>query len=107
MTPRNCLASKRILKAMNILGWIVAAVCLGVFVWLFVPSRKKTSDRASEETASDPSFSIGVTTGLLGGDIEDAAVARYAVSRREKPTDTDIVTASAISVSSEAGDTQP
>ncbi|MCA8970946.1 MAG: hypothetical protein KDC95_14215 [Planctomycetes bacterium] len=71
---------------------VIAIVALAVFLYLLIPSRsRRRQERAASGTASQASSStrgrsseMGFGTGLMGGDIDDAAVARYALSRTPK-----------------------
>lgn len=58
---------------------ILGIAALGIFVWLLWPG-------ASADEIIDPSDSrqIGVLIGMTGGDIADAAVARFALQRFEE-----------------------
>lgn len=60
---------------------------LAIFAWLLWPSRSKPSANGSGSRPGvrpDDSATMGAGTGLMGGDIEDAAVSRYALSRTPK-----------------------
>lgn len=71
---------------------ILATVALALFIWLLLPESKSRSSATGTEQRSaqvrseggDHSLKVGVGTGVMGGDIEDAAVARYALSRTPK-----------------------
>ena len=65
---------------------LVAVFAVGVLIWLLVPS---SSPSASEERGGellDPSDSrqIGMLVGMTGGNITDAAAARFALQRFEQ-----------------------
>lgn len=80
---------------------IVGIAAVGVLVWLVWPNpstERSPADLAEGELldASD-SQQMGLLAGLTDGDIEDAAVMRYALQRFEeihghKPTTRDIAT---------------
>ena len=62
---------------------------IGFFLWLIWPckagrpaSSREGSDTETAESAN--SSTIGIGTGLLGGDIEDAAISRFALGRTPK-----------------------
>lgn len=60
---------------------------LAIFLWLlFSRGGDASLQRGGSTGAGRPeqSLEIGVGTGLMGGDIEDAAIARYALSRTPK-----------------------
>jgi uncharacterized membrane protein YeiH len=59
---------------------VVAVVCVGVFVYLMVPSVK---GRDAPLDPTDPR-TLGMLVGMTGGSIADAAVARYALKRFEQ-----------------------
>ncbi len=62
---------------------LIGVVCLVVFIWIFfVPSKKPWT--ASEIAKAEESHMIGVLVGAMGGDITQAAVARYALERFEQ-----------------------
>ncbi|MCB9890788.1 MAG: hypothetical protein H6832_02530 [Planctomycetes bacterium] len=71
---------------------VIAIVALAAFVYLLIPARGRRKQRGSptDNTAQASrstrgrSSEMGFGTGLLGGDIDDAAVARYALSRSPK-----------------------
>ena len=73
----------------------IAIGALVLFIWMLMPSRPKTTRSGTgairrQSSNADHSLQVGVGTGILGGDIEDAAVARYALSRTPKdPNSTD------------------
>jgi hypothetical protein len=76
---------------------IVVVACLMLFVWMMLTGPKLDAGRGKEDSAMerDRSKLIGVLTGMTGGSIEDAAVARYALQRFEdhygrKATDEDL-----------------
>ncbi|MEM7516622.1 MAG: hypothetical protein AAF368_06840 [Planctomycetota bacterium] len=66
---------------------LLALGALALFVWLLIPSRRPSGEPPVDSPGEDAGASIGVGTGLMGGDIEDAAVARYALSRTPKDPD--------------------
>jgi hypothetical protein len=87
--------------------WVVVVVALLVawVVWGIIPSRKSQSPDRFKKVLAERDYETGVVVGLLGGDIQDAAVARYAQSRREADGHTttleDVVISSAVSVNTE------
>ncbi len=64
---------------------------VGFFVWLLMPSRgtaaAEAQARAAREEDGATAAQMGVGTGLAGGGIEDAAIARYALSRTPRDPD--------------------
>jgi hypothetical protein len=66
-------------------AFVIGAATLGVFIWLMIPSSTPRTLGEGEELI-DPSDSrqIGMLMGLAGGDVTDAAVARYALERFEQ-----------------------
>lgn len=69
----------------------IAIAAVGFFLWLLImpsgDSRKTRASRRSRSEASsrpDQSADVGFGTGVMGGDFEDAAVTRYALSRTKK-----------------------
>lgn len=64
---------------------LVGAATIGVFIWLFIPSSSSKPPAAGGELIdpSDPS-QIGWLVGLAGGEIEDAALATFALQRFEQ-----------------------
>jgi hypothetical protein len=68
----------------TIFGILFIVSVLVVFVWLIMPSRATTSPPGTGELI-DPSDSrqIGLLVGMYGGDVADAAIARYALQRFE------------------------
>ena len=57
-----------------------------VFFWylLRAASNRSGRDRTAADTDTERSLRTGLGTGLLGGDIEDAAIAEYALRRTPK-----------------------
>ena len=68
---------------------VVIGVGAGVFfIWLLImPSSAKRSQPGEQDADAEHSRRVGAGTGLMGGDIEDAATARYALSRTAKDPD--------------------
>jgi uncharacterized membrane-anchored protein len=60
---------------------VVLILTVAVVIWLIIPS-KNAQPRDSKEVERDRM--IGLLTGMMGGDIRDAAVARYALQRFEE-----------------------
>jgi hypothetical protein len=62
---------------------LIGIVAVGLFIWIFfVPSRKAFSTEDLEK--AEEARLIGALVGLLGGDIAQAATARYALRRFEE-----------------------
>ncbi|MGL4512458.1 MAG: hypothetical protein ACRCT8_05150 [Lacipirellulaceae bacterium] len=59
---------------------VVALLCLGLFVYLMVPTGKG-QDEPLDPT--DPR-TLGMLVGMTGGSVADAAVARFALERFEQ-----------------------
>jgi hypothetical protein len=59
---------------------VVLIITSVVVIWLLIPS-KNAAPRDPKEVERDRM--VGLLTGMLGGDIQDAAVARYALQRFE------------------------
>ena len=75
--------------------WLIGLV---VFLGFLLAPLWKRQRKAKPQPKDDTDLKVGLTTGLLGGDIEDAAVARYALSRKEgQPSNQDVGMASALS----------
>ena len=68
-----------------ILGGIAV---LAIFVWLMIPApgNKGEGGSSGDDRVIDPddSMQIGTLIGMMGGSVEDAAVARYALQRFEE-----------------------
>jgi len=74
---------------------LIGVGAVSALVWLLIPS--STSDPETGGELIDPSDSrqIGLLIGMTGGDVTDAAVARFALQRFEeihgrKPTTRDV-----------------
>ncbi len=68
---------------MTIWQILLGIACLALFVWIFyVPSKKPWT--AAEKAKADENHMIGVLVGAMGGDISQAAVARYALEAFEE-----------------------
>jgi hypothetical protein len=62
---------------------------IGFVVWGNLPSKRlKASQDADPHAAAraERDYQLGVVTGMLGGDITEAATLRYAISRLEEQT---------------------
>ena len=63
---------------MEILGIIILVGWLGIMLWSwFTPTPPRTPDQERD-------YQVGVMIGALGGGIEEAAHARYAIGRLEE-----------------------
>jgi phosphotransferase system glucose/maltose/N-acetylglucosamine-specific IIC component len=67
---------------------LIGIAALGVFVWLLwptTPSTKPAVDAKGDEILdASNSRQIGFLIGMMGGDVADAAVARFALQRFEE-----------------------
>jgi hypothetical protein len=68
----------------NVFAILIGLTALGFFVWLLMPS--SSSEKPGDGELIDPSDSrqIGMLIGMTGGDINDAAGARFALQRFEE-----------------------
>ncbi len=93
---------------MTALGWIFVVACLSLFIWVFFTPKKTDKRNLGNQQASakeaEQSFKAGMVTGMMGGNIEDAALTRYAVFRVKNSNDTDIVIAGALSTNNGGGE---
>ena len=75
--------------------FLVCTVPLAILLWMIWPSKRGARSRsegsvagktAGQATYDEPQHSqrIGVGTGLMGGEIEDAAITRFAMKRTPK-----------------------
>jgi hypothetical protein len=68
----------------SIIQLIVAVGAVAVFLWLLMgntPSTKNTIQNSNELINPNDSRQLATLIGLAGGDISDAAVARFAIQR--------------------------
>lgn len=65
--------------------FLIGAAALGVFIWLLLPSSSPIQ-KAENDEFIDPSDArqIGLLIGMYGGDVADAALARFALERFEQ-----------------------
>jgi hypothetical protein len=59
---------------------VVLILTIAFVIWLIIPS-KNAAPRDPKEIERDRL--VGLLTGMVGGDIQDAAIARYALQRFE------------------------
>lgn len=86
---------------------LLAAAVLVAFLWLMMPDRSTSSAYAEnlpadDQRRADQARQIGIVTGLMGGSVEDAAIARYAIQRAKgsAPADArDIATGTSMQLS--------
>lgn len=72
----------RVPCGMTVWAALVAIVCVAVFIWVwFVPSKKPWT--ASERAKAEENRILGALVGAMGGDINNAVIARYALDRFE------------------------
>ena len=68
-----------------IVGTLIGLVAFGCFIWLVWPNRSKpVAHRDDEVIDAENAQQIGFLVGLVGGNIADAAVARFALRRFEE-----------------------
>jgi hypothetical protein len=64
---------------MSILGTVGVILILGIFFWMVVSSNNETPTTNGDDPATDRR--VGYMSGLQGGSIEDAAIAKFAINR--------------------------
>jgi hypothetical protein len=60
-------------------GWIVGILVLALLIATFYP-RKNSKSKTSDELDA---YQVGLMTGVMGGSIQDAAIAQFALNRFE------------------------
>ncbi len=65
---------------------LVGLAAVIFFIWLIIPTQKSHMKTYSDDDVINPDDSqqIGFLVGMMGGDIADAAIARYALQRFEE-----------------------
>jgi hypothetical protein len=65
----------------HLMSYVIGIVAVGLFIWIFYGKRKPMT--AQEALEAEQAQMIGLITGMIGGDITSAVMARYALQRFE------------------------
>jgi plastocyanin domain-containing protein len=67
----------------NLMTYVIGIGAVGFFIWIFFVKSNKPMT-AQETLEAEQAQMIGLTTGMIGGSISDAVMARYALQRFEQ-----------------------